>query len=107
MRLCVCVCVWRGRGGGGAGAEAHVGGARAGLGDRLLLTHPPLPPPPPQELHPSLALVFDGGRLAAGRSGSTILDLTRPGEFSVARRGSGFAEAVQLLAGKYGLRHLI
>ena len=104
----MCVCVCGGVGEGGGLEQKRTWGVRVQAWATASSSPTrPCPPPPPQELHPSLALVFDGGRLAAGRSGSTILDLTRPGEFSVARRGSGFAEAVQLLAGKYGLRHLI
>jgi 2',5'-phosphodiesterase len=58
-----------------------------------------------EELWPACSLVFDGGRLDAGRSGSTVVDLTQPGRFAIARRGSGFARTVQLLADKYGLTH--
>ena len=63
--------------------------------------------PRPQELHAACALVFDGGRLGEVRAGSTILDLTQAGQFRATRRGCGFAAAVQLLTGKYGLRHVI
>lgn len=66
---------------------------------------PPHPTHPLQELWPACSLVFDGGRLDAGRSGSTVVDLTQPGRFAIARRGSGFARTVQLLADKYGLTH--
>jgi len=64
-------------------------------------------PAPPQELWPSCSLVFDGGQLAAGRAGSTVIDLTRPGRFIIQRRGSGFAHVMQLLQEKYELRHLL
>ena len=51
--------------------------------------------------------MFDGGQLAAGRAGSTVVDLCTPGEFRIVRRGSGFAATVQLLTQKHGLRHVI
>lgn len=60
-----------------------------------------------QELWPSCSLVFDGGQLDAGRSGSTVIDLTQPGQFSVARRGAGFARIMQLLQDKYKMQHLM
>ena len=53
------------------------------------------------------AAVFDGGRAAAGRAGSTILDLTVPGQFRVVRRGNGFAAAVKTLEEVHGLKHII
>ena len=56
-------------------------------------------------LWPHCAAVFDAGPLAAGRAGSTIVDLSVPGRFSVVRRGAGFAELVQVLQGKHGLVH--
>lgn len=60
-----------------------------------------------QELWPSCSLVFDAGRLDAGRSGSTVIDLTTPGEFVIRRRGSGFARTMQLLQEKHGLKHVL
>jgi 2',5'-phosphodiesterase len=60
-----------------------------------------------QELWPSCALVFDGGHLEAGRAGSTVIDLTQPGCFAIARRGAGFAHSMQVLQGKHGLPHLL
>lgn len=62
---------------------------------------------PAQELWPSCSLVFDAGRLDAGRSGSTVIDLTTPGEFVIRRRGSGFARTMQLLQEKHGLKHVL
>lgn len=49
--------------------------------------------------------MFDGGALERGRAGSTVIDLTQPGCFSIVRRGAGFSDAVRLLTGKHGLRH--
>jgi len=60
-----------------------------------------------QELWPSCSLVFDGGQLDAGRSGSTVVDLTTPGQFVIRRRGTGFAQTMQLLQEKYGLKHVL
>ena len=60
-----------------------------------------------QELWPACSLVFDAGKLDAGRSGSTVIDLTVPKQFAIRRRGSGFAACMQLLQEKYGLRHLL
>ena len=60
-----------------------------------------------QDLWSACSLVFDGGQLAAGRAGSTVIDLTRPGRFIIQRRGSGFAHVMQLLQEKYELRHLL
>ena len=53
-------------------------------------------------LWPRCAAVFDGGQLAAGRAGSTIVDLTRPGRFRVARPGSAEAATRAVLA-RFGL----
>ena len=49
--------------------------------------------------------VFDGGRLGDGRSGSTIIDLTRAvaGEFRFVRVGSDVDSLRALLVDKYGL----
>ena len=58
-----------------------------------------------QELWPACDVVFDGGELNAGRSGSTVIDLTQVGKFRITRQGAGFAEVVQLLSRKYGLIH--
>lgn len=65
------------------------------------------PAPALQDLWPACSLVFDGGQLPAGRAGSTVIDLTRPGQFSIRRRGTGFARAMQLLPTKFGLRHAL
>ena len=48
--------------------------------------------------------VFDGGRLGDGRSGSTIIDLTRAvdGEFRFVRVGSDVDALRALLIEKYG-----
>lgn len=60
-----------------------------------------------QDLWPACGLVFDAGQLDAGRSGSTVIDLTQPGQFVIRRRGSGFAACMQLLQEKHGLHHLL
>jgi hypothetical protein len=67
------------------------------------LTHHPSPLP--QELWHRCAAVFDGGELNAGRSGSTVIDLTLLGRFSITRQGAGYAEVVRLLRDKYGLAY--
>lgn len=54
-------------------------------------------------LWPACAAVFDGGRLEAGRAGSTIVDLTQPGSFAVVREGENLEGYVQLLQ-RHGLR---
>ena len=41
-----------------------------------------------RHLWPRCAAVFDGGRIDAGRSGSTVLDLSAPGVFRIARSGA-------------------
>ncbi|KAL2622207.1 hypothetical protein R1flu_002412 [Riccia fluitans] len=46
--------------------------------------------------------VFDAGTLPAGRAGSTIVDLTSPGEFKVLRPGSALSETVEILS-RYNL----
>lgn len=60
-----------------------------------------------QDLWPACSIVFDGGQLDAGRSGSTIVDLSQPGSFCITRRGAGFARTMQLLQEKYQLRHVL
>ena len=76
--------------------------------DRATLAPPPSPTThPPPELWPACSLVFDGGALDAGRSGSTVIDLATPGQFVISRRGAGFARTMQLLQEKYGLRHVL
>ena len=47
--------------------------------------------------------VFDGGRLDDGRSGSTIVDLTRAGAFKIVRVGSGCDELRETLRARFGL----
>ncbi|KAL3678736.1 hypothetical protein R1sor_021692 [Riccia sorocarpa] len=46
--------------------------------------------------------VFDARILPAGRAGSTIVDLTSPGEFKVVRPGSALSETVEILS-RYNL----
>lgn len=52
-----------------------------------------LSPTTPQQLWPLCEAVYDGGVLGTDRTGSTVVDLTRPGTFSIIRRGAG-VEAV-------------
>jgi 2',5'-phosphodiesterase len=56
-----------------------------------------------RELWPRCAAVFDGGALGAGRAGSTVVDLTQPGRFRVARAGVAAAETAALLRARFGL----
>lgn len=46
-----------------------------------------------QQLWPQCEAVYDDGVLGTDRTGSTVVDLTRPGTFSIIRRGAG-VEAV-------------
>jgi 2',5'-phosphodiesterase len=55
-----------------------------------------------EHLWSECACVFDGGRIAATRSGSTIVDLSVPGEFSVKRAGEA-CEAIQETLRRYGI----
>lgn len=50
--------------------------------------------------------VFDGGDLKEGREGSTIVDLTKEGQFSVVRKGSALVETVSILREKYKLEEI-
>ena len=56
-------------------------------------------------LHPSLQLVFDGGQLSdseEARLGSTVLDLSEAGNYSIIRPGSAH-NRVEKVMKKYGL----
>ncbi|GMI84059.1 hypothetical protein like AT5G60590 [Hibiscus trionum] len=48
------------------------------------------------------AYVYDGGVLPAGRAGSTVVDLTKPGKYRILRPGSAKEETVAILE-KYSL----
>jgi hypothetical protein len=47
-------------------------------------------------------MVCDGGTLEAGRSGSTVVDLTEPGRFRINRAGVAQAPTVSVLK-QFGL----
>jgi tRNA threonylcarbamoyl adenosine modification protein (Sua5/YciO/YrdC/YwlC family) len=55
-----------------------------------------------EHLWSECACVFDGGRIAATRAGSTIVDLSVPGEFSVRRAGEA-CEAIQETLRRHGI----
>jgi len=55
------------------------------------------------ELWDDCAFIFDGGRISSGRQGSTIVDLSLPGKFSVQRRGDVYEDTRRTLK-KFGLR---
>ena len=46
---------------------------------------------------PQCQLVCDGGTLAAGRSGSTVVDLTATGRFHIRRAGTAQRATVEVL----------
>jgi hypothetical protein len=48
------------------------------------------------------ALVFDGGKISSSRLGSTIVNLSIPGEFSIQRKGDECDTVLEKLY-KYGL----
>lgn len=50
------------------------------------------------------AAVLDGGQIYSERSGSTIVDLSTPGEFSISRRGEKCGELQEKLKTRYKLR---
>jgi tRNA A37 threonylcarbamoyladenosine synthetase subunit TsaC/SUA5/YrdC len=52
--------------------------------------------------HDQCQLVCDGGTLEAGRSGSTVVDLTEPGRFCINRAGTAQASTVRVLK-EFGL----
>uniref|UniRef100_A0A1D1Y3Z1 Threonylcarbamoyl-AMP synthase n=1 Tax=Anthurium amnicola TaxID=1678845 RepID=A0A1D1Y3Z1_9ARAE len=43
------------------------------------------------------ALIFDGGLLPSGRAGSTVVDLTTPGKYTIIRDGSVRKETTEIL----------
>ncbi|KAM9369664.1 threonylcarbamoyl-AMP synthase [Phaethornis superciliosus] len=61
-----------------------------------------------QDLWPQLSLIIDGGPLGdlqspESRLGSTVVDLSVPGKFSIIRPGCALASTVEILRQKYGL----
>jgi len=59
-----------------------------------------------RDLWPKLSAVFDGGAINDGicRGGSTIVDLTRQGSYSIIRDGSALSQTIEVLE-RYGLLH--
>ena len=58
------------------------------------------------ELHPSLDLVFDGGRLSdseEARVGSTVVDLSEEGRYSIMREGSA-RDKVDTVMARHGIK---
>ena len=55
------------------------------------------------QLWPLLAAVIDGGMASPSRAGSTVVDLTRPGEFKIARDGSALEKTCRTLSAIYKL----
>lgn len=56
-----------------------------------------------RHLWPRCAAVFDGGTIEGSRQGSTIVDLSRQGQFAIKRRGTGCNRVVHLLSAVFGL----
>ncbi|KAF2986959.1 hypothetical protein EK904_002811 [Melospiza melodia maxima] len=61
-----------------------------------------------QDLWPQLSLVVDGGPIGDIQSpecrlGSTVVDLSVSGKFSIIRPGCALAATVEILKKKYGL----
>jgi len=54
-----------------------------------------------EELWPQLSAVFDGGPIASGRAGSTLVDLTREGLYEILRDGDA-KEMVEGVMGRFG-----
>lgn len=57
-----------------------------------------------ERLRPLCDAVFDSGVLGQAREGSTVVDLTEPGQFTIVRPGSAQDATVEMLVGKHGLR---
>ena len=58
-------------------------------------------------LWPKLDVVFDGGCLGEteeSRLGSTVIDLSIPGQYKIIRDGSALENVEAILRGKHGLR---
>jgi tRNA threonylcarbamoyl adenosine modification protein (Sua5/YciO/YrdC/YwlC family) len=56
-----------------------------------------------QSLWPHLGVVVDGGRLPQSRSGSTVVDLSRPGKYRVIRAGESYEHTLNVLH-KHGIQ---
>ncbi|XP_010133382.1 PREDICTED: yrdC domain-containing protein, mitochondrial, partial [Buceros rhinoceros silvestris] len=61
-----------------------------------------------QDLWPQLSLIIDGGPIGDEQSpecrlGSTVVDLSVPGKFTIIRPGCALAPTVEILRQKYGL----
>lgn len=59
-----------------------------------------------KHLWPSLGAIFDGGSLSESeeqRKGSTVIDLSVPGEYQVIREGIAYERTIQLVQ-KYGIK---
>ncbi|XP_063055157.1 yrdC domain-containing protein, mitochondrial [Engraulis encrasicolus] len=57
-----------------------------------------------QELWPRVAVVVNGGRIGdQSRQGSTVVNLSVPGRYSIIRPGCALATTVEVLEGKFGL----
>jgi tRNA threonylcarbamoyl adenosine modification protein (Sua5/YciO/YrdC/YwlC family) len=48
-------------------------------------------------LWPQLAVIVDGGRISESRSGSTVVDLSQPGIYTIIRPGDAMARTCQVL----------
>ncbi len=81
---------------------AH-GGAVALTSANLSGAHSPTCAEDFRELWPECAGVFDAGRVGDDRSGSTIVDLSAPGEFRLLRPGCAL-ERVRGVLHAHGLR---
>jgi len=55
-----------------------------------------------EEVWKDCAYIFDAGQISEDRLGSTVVDLTRSGQYSILREGSSFDDTVATLA-KFGL----
>jgi len=61
-----------------------------------------------EEIWPKLDIIVDGGTLSnseQSRSGSTIVDLSSPGQFSIVRDGCSYDRVISILEGKHKLRN--
>lgn len=61
-----------------------------------------------EDIWDKLDIIVDGGTLSnspQSRSGSTIVDLSKPGEFSIVRDGCAYDTVLSILEGKYQLRN--
>ncbi|XP_072019265.1 threonylcarbamoyl-AMP synthase-like [Amphiura filiformis] len=62
-----------------------------------------------ENLWPHLDLVFDGGIIGdseEARLGSTVINLSVPGQFTIIRPGSVYQKTVDILKNKYGLKEV-